>query len=97
MSFDPITADFELHFIINTDVEKSTVIYLNEEFNYPHGVIINVIPSDSLVWTSTTPNYYEFTPNISTKNQTTIILQISPNAEHWIGKIFHWIKNIIFA
>ncbi|CAF3840020.1 unnamed protein product [Rotaria sordida] len=97
MSFDPTTANFELRFIINTDIEKPTVIYLNEEFNYSHGIIINVTPLDSLVWTSSIHNYYEFIPAASTKNRTMIILQILPQTEHWFYKILNWIREHWFV
>ncbi|CAM4966051.1 unnamed protein product [Rotaria socialis] len=76
MSFFPTTNLFELQFIINTDIQQPTVIYLNEDLNYPHGVSIILNPENSLIWASPNHNYYEFVASGSVKNGTTILIQI---------------------
>ena len=78
MVFDPESAGFRLIYIINTDIRQPTIIYINEDLNYPHGNNINVSPANSLTWTSPSRNYYEFLPTASTKNDTTITIQITP-------------------
>lgn len=79
MSFFPSTNVFELQFIINTDIQQPTIVYLNEDFNYPHGVNITINPEKALTWTSKERNYYEFVPKDSTKNETIILIQVFPN------------------
>ena len=56
MFFDPITARFEFIFTVNTDIHQPTIIYINEDLNYPQGCNINVLPVDSLTWSSTDRN-----------------------------------------
>ncbi|CAF2073205.1 unnamed protein product [Rotaria magnacalcarata] len=82
MSFSPTTNLFELQFIINTDIQQPTVIYLNEDLNYPHGVSIILNPKNSLTWTSPNHNYYEFVASESVKNGTTILIQIFAKNEN---------------
>lgn len=77
MSFDPITSRFQLVFNINTTIPQPTIIYINEELNYPHGFDINVSPNDTLTWNSSERNYYEFSPTASTKNGTIITILIT--------------------
>jgi hypothetical protein len=76
MSFDPISARFQLAFNVNTAIQQPTIIYINEELNYPHGCVINVSPANSLAWNSTNRNYYEFLPTTSTKNDTIVTILI---------------------
>lgn len=59
---------------MNTDIHQPTVVYINEELNYPHGADITVTPAESLLWNSTSSNYYEFTTTAATKNGTTITI-----------------------
>jgi endoglycosylceramidase len=80
MVFDPITARFRFVFNINTDIHQPTIIYINEQLNYPQGCDINVSPANSLIWNLTERNYYEFTPGNSTKNGTAITILITPKA-----------------
>lgn len=63
---------------MNTDIHKPTVVYINEELNYPHSADITVTPADSLIWNSTSPNYYEFTMTTAAKNGTNITILITP-------------------
>ncbi len=78
MVFDPLTTRFQLIFNINRDIQQPTIIYINEELNYPYGCDINVSPVNSLTWNSTNQNYYEFSPVTSTKNGTTVMILITP-------------------
>ena len=78
MVFEPTTSHFQLVFNINTDIHQPTIIYINEELNYPQGCNINVSPVNSLTWNSTNRNYYEFILGTSTKNETTITILITP-------------------
>ncbi len=78
MFFDPISFRFQLVFNINTAIQQPTIIYINEELNYPYGCDINVSPVNSLTWNSTDRNYYEFSPVTSTKNETTVTILIIP-------------------
>jgi hypothetical protein len=62
---------------VNTDIHAPTIVYINEELNYPHGADITVTPADSLIWNSTSSNYYEFTTTTATKNGTNITILIT--------------------
>jgi hypothetical protein len=92
MVFDPITSRFQLVFNVNTDIHQPTIIYINEELNYPQGCDINVSPVNSLTWNSTDRNYYEFTPATSTENDTTIVILITPKTLNWFYKFWNWLK-----
>ena len=80
MSFDPITSRFQLVFNINTTIQQPTIVYINEELNYPHGFDINVSPNNTLTWNSSEQNYYEFFPTTSTENGSIIIILITTKA-----------------
>jgi hypothetical protein len=102
MSFDPLTSRFQLVFNVNIDIHQPTIVYINEELNYPKGFDINVSPADSLTWNSTSSNYYEFTPTISTKNGTSITIQISQKQLNWLQRTWNslqhtwnWLKSVI--
>ncbi|CAF3559233.1 unnamed protein product [Rotaria sp. Silwood1] len=82
MAFFPTTNLFELQFTINTDIRQPTVIYLNEDFNYPHGINVILSPENSLIWTSSNRNYFEFVPTPLLKNGTDILIQIFAIIEH---------------
>ena len=77
MSFDPISSRFQLVFNLNITIQQPTIIYINEELNYPHGFDINVSPNNTLTWNSSERNYYEFSPKTSTKNDTTTTILIT--------------------
>jgi hypothetical protein len=99
MVFDATTARFQLVFNINTDIHQPTIIYVNEELNYPQGCNINVSPASSLTWNSTERNYYEFTSGTATKNDTTITILIMPKTLSWFTKfcrLWNWIKVKVF-
>ena len=83
MFFDPISFRFQLVFNINIDIRQPTIVYINEELNYPTGFDINISPINSLTWNSTNGNYYEFKPVTSTKNNTTITIFITPKSLNW--------------
>lgn len=89
MLFAPDTALFRLQFIINTDIPQPTVIYLNEEFNYPQGLNIVIRPDNALSWTSPEKNYYEFLPTSTIKNGTTILIEITPRSAKELTKLSH--------
>jgi hypothetical protein len=97
MVFNPTTARFQLMFIINTDIHQPTIIYINEELNYPQGSDINVAPVNSLTWNSTERNYYEFTPGTSTKNGTAVTILITPKTLNWFHRFWNWIKIKVFV
>ncbi len=93
MFFDPISFRFQLNFIVNTDIQQPTIIYINQELDYPHGYDINVSPFNSLTWNSTNQNYLEFKPTISTKNNTTINILLTPKTLNWFKmNISFWEK-----
>jgi endoglycosylceramidase len=46
MKFDPLTAKFELVYLLNTKVTQPTEIYLNEDFYYPNGYTFTLTPSE---------------------------------------------------
>jgi hypothetical protein len=97
MFFDPTSYHFQFRFTINTDIHQPTIIYLNEDLNYPHGVDITVSPVNSLTWTSTNRNYYEFIPTTSTKSGTTITIQCGPKTLNWAYRAWNWlIKKLSF-
>ncbi|CAF3794333.1 unnamed protein product [Adineta steineri] len=97
MSFDSISFNFQLTFDINTNIQQPTIIYINENLNYPHGNNIDVSPVNSLTWTSTNRNYYEFLPTTSTKNSTMITIKITPKTINWFHLLWNWFKEkIIF-
>jgi hypothetical protein len=92
MAFDPITSHFQLVFNVNTDIHQPTIIYINEELNYPQGFDINVSPVNSLTWNSTERNYYQFIPGTSAKNETAITIQISPKKLNLFSRFWNWLK-----
>ena len=93
MTFDPKTAVFQLSFTINTDIHQPTVVYINEDLNYPQGNNIDVSPASSLTWTSPSRNYYEFLPATSTKNGTSIVIKIVPKTLNWHDRLWIWIQK----
>ncbi|CAF5191938.1 unnamed protein product [Rotaria magnacalcarata] len=95
MYFEPISADFQLDFKINTAIQQPTIIYINEDLNYPNGNNIKVTPANSLTWTSTSRNYYEFATTSSTKNGTAITIEITQKSLNWFNKFRHWLKKKI--
>jgi len=96
MFFEPTSCRFQLTFNVNTDIHQPTIVYINEDLNYPHGNDINVSPVNSLTWTSTSRNYYEFLPVASTKNGTTITILITPKTLHWFYRFCNWLKMKVF-
>jgi endoglycosylceramidase len=92
MIFNPTTARFQLVFTINTDIHQPTIIYINEELNYPQGCDIKVSPVNSLTWNSSNRNYYEFIPGTSTKNDTAITILITPKTLNVFYRFWNWIK-----
>ena len=92
MLFDPVTAQFQLVFDVNTDIDQPTIVFINEDLNYPHGKNIKVSPDSSLTWTSTSRNYYEFKPASSTKNGTRITISIAPKTLNWFQRFWNWLK-----
>ena len=97
MIFDPTSSRFQLVFNINTDIHQPTVVYINEELNYPQGFDIQVSPSNSLTWNSSSPNYYEFLPSASTKTGTAITIQITQKKLIWFRRAWNWIKGNFFC
>lgn len=95
MAFNPNSSQFQFVFEINTDIHQPTIIYINEDLNYPLGHNINVSPPNSLTWTSTSPNYYEFIPTTSTKNGTIISIEITAKTANWFSKFSHWLLTKI--
>jgi hypothetical protein len=49
-----------------------------------------------LTWNSTEPNYYEFIPAASTKNGTSITIQITQKQLSWIKRAFNWLKSVLY-
>src|SRR5690349_112578 len=97
MSFDPVTSNFRLVFNVNTDISQPTIVYINEELNYPKGCDISVTPANSLTWKSTEQNYYEFVPSTSTKNGTVVAIFIKQKTLSWYYRLWNWIKMKIFS
>ena len=95
MDFDSLTARFQFIFTVNTDIHQPTIVYINEQLNYPHGFDINVSPVNSLTWNSTSPNYYDFVPGTSTKNNTTITILITAKKLAWYSRAWNWLKKKI--
>jgi len=95
MAFDPTTSRFQLVFNVNIDIQQPTIVYINEELNYPKGFDINVSPANSLTWNSTSSNYYEFTPTASTKNGTAITILITEKQLNWFRSAWNWFKSIV--
>lgn len=95
MLFDPATADFQLEFNVNTGIQQPTIIYINEDLNYPYGNNIQVSPSDSLTWKSSSRNYYEFSTTASTRNGTTVGIKITQKPSNWFYRGFIWLKKKI--
>ena len=64
MIFDPITSDYEFIYEHNVDIKEPTIIYANKQYNYPNGVLIDIIPN-ILDYTNTngSENHYEFVMN----------------------------------
>lgn len=93
MLYVPSSAHFQLDFNINTDINQPTIVYINEDLNYPHGSNIEVTPANSLTWTSTSRNYYEFVPAQSTKNGTTITILITPKTLNLLSRLWNWLKQ----
>ncbi len=72
----------QLIFNIDTDIQQPTIVYINEELNYPNGFNITVSPVDSLTWNSPSRNYYEFLPVASTIDNTIITIFITPKTQY---------------
>jgi len=50
-----------------------------------------------LTWTSTNRNYYEFIPTTSTKNETSITIQITAKTANWFYRFWNWLTmKIVF-
>ncbi len=81
---------------MNTDIHQPTVVYINEELNYPHGADITVTPADSLIWNSTSLNYYEFTTTTAAKNGTNITILITAKKLAWYTRAWNWVKTKVF-
>ena len=93
MIFDPTTSRFQLVFNVNTGIRQPTIVYINEELNYPQGFDIQVSPANSLTWNSTGPNYYEFFPSVSINNGTAITIQITQKKLIWVLRAWSWVKE----
>lgn len=91
--FDPYSARFQFVFTVNTDINQPTIIYINEELNYPHGADIIVTPANSLTWNSTSLNYYEFTTTSAATNGTSINILITAKRLAWYHRVWNWIKT----
>ena len=97
MEFLPNTNAFRLQFTINTDIKQPTIIYINEDLNYPRGVRITVNPPNTLTWKSSSRNYYEFLPTSTVTNGTTITIAIDPNNGNYLYRLFRWIRQRWFT
>eukprot|EP01104_Vermistella_antarctica_P004518 TRINITY_DN14960_c0_g1_i1.p1 TRINITY_DN14960_c0_g1~~TRINITY_DN14960_c0_g1_i1.p1 ORF type:complete len:561 (-),score=78.10 TRINITY_DN14960_c0_g1_i1:15-1577(-) len=62
MSFDSETGVFNFTYLINTTIAEPTIIYLNEEWYYPNGYSVTVLPSNAVNVTSPTTNYLNLYP-----------------------------------
>lgn len=62
MSFDPLTALFELKFNLNTSISAPTEIYLNYKMHYPKGYTVALNPEGIAKWESTEPNIIHIVP-----------------------------------
>lgn len=93
MIFDATTARFQLVFNVNTGIRQPTIVYINEELNYPQGFDIQVTPANSLTWNSTSPNYYQFFSSVSVNNGTSITINITQKKLIWILRAWNWMKQ----
>lgn len=50
MSFDPATAQFRLTYHIDTSCAMPTVVYLNEDLQYPSGFVVKALPERVVRW-----------------------------------------------
>eukprot|EP01090_Pellita_catalonica_P023733 TRINITY_DN9932_c0_g1_i1.p1 TRINITY_DN9932_c0_g1~~TRINITY_DN9932_c0_g1_i1.p1 ORF type:complete len:509 (+),score=68.22 TRINITY_DN9932_c0_g1_i1:26-1552(+) len=76
MNFDPATSQFLLEYSINTGIKEPTEIYLNEEWYYPAGYNIGILPKGSVTVTSPKTNILHLTP-ASAANGAKITVHIS--------------------
>jgi hypothetical protein len=95
MSFEPSTAIFQLGFVVNTTIQQPTVVYINEDLNYPHGALIRVSPSNALSWTSSSRNYYEFQPTSSISSGTSVTIIITAKPAYWHTRLWFWLTDIL--
>jgi len=76
--FDQYTAVYTLTYTMNQNSELPTEIYLSEEFYYPNGYTVQLFPSYSATWNTTSKNQIYITRNLGATGTITII--ISPNS-----------------
>eukprot|EP01114_Cavostelium_apophysatum_P023075 TRINITY_DN8580_c0_g1_i1.p1 TRINITY_DN8580_c0_g1~~TRINITY_DN8580_c0_g1_i1.p1 ORF type:complete len:268 (-),score=43.04 TRINITY_DN8580_c0_g1_i1:53-856(-) len=77
VQFDPWTSKFELVYVMNTNIDAPTVIYLNEGWYYPNGFDVNLTPSSYANWTSPSNNTIFITANSGTANGVTLTVEIT--------------------
>jgi len=61
MTFHSDTSLFTLTYELNTSIQAPTIIYLNEEWYYPNGFNIDLVPSNLATYQKARTNYLEIT------------------------------------
>jgi endoglycosylceramidase len=79
MQFDPSSAYFVLTYKTNNRAKGPTEIYLNQEFWYPDGFQVSIVPPQAASWTQSEYNRIRVirAPNIPSGQQITVI--VKPN------------------
>eukprot|EP01102_Stenamoeba_stenopodia_P008003 TRINITY_DN2266_c0_g1_i1.p1 TRINITY_DN2266_c0_g1~~TRINITY_DN2266_c0_g1_i1.p1 ORF type:complete len:535 (-),score=83.50 TRINITY_DN2266_c0_g1_i1:97-1647(-) len=66
--FAPETSTFTLVYFTNTTITEPTEIYLNENWYYPNGYSVDLMPESALSWTSPSTNLVWVTPTPTTNS-----------------------------
>jgi len=77
MQFDPSSAYFVLTYKTNNRAKGPTEIYLNQEFWYPDGFQVSIVPPQAASWTQSEYNRIRVirAPNIPSGQQITVIVK----------------------
>jgi hypothetical protein len=77
MHFDPSSAYFVLTYKTSNNVQGTTEIYLNQEFWYPDGFQVSIVPPQVASWTQYEYNRIRIihAPNIPSGQQITVIIK----------------------
>jgi hypothetical protein len=77
MHFDPSSAYFVLVYKKSNSVKGTTEIYLNQEFWYPDGFQVSIVPPQAASWTQHEYNRIRIihAPNIPSGQQITVIIK----------------------
>ncbi|EGC38983.1 hypothetical protein DICPUDRAFT_148335 [Dictyostelium purpureum] len=78
MKYDTTDATFTLTYTIDTTITQPTIVYLNEQLQYPNGYTAKITQGTATLDQSKT-NYILITPSSATQNQSTITLTVTKN------------------